>query len=101
MKKDPVIEKLDEILKTLKRIEAKPVVAPVFVPAPYYPPYYVQPHVFPSVPFYPNYPYFTWTAGSVVGNCNTSAYTNGQNGITFTNAQGYSCNGGTSLTRTT
>lgn len=77
MRKDPVVEKLDEILKTLKRIEARPVVAPVFIPGPYY----AQPYM--PVPAYPIYPQFTWTAGGLTGTCN--ANTAAQSGsITYT-----------------
>lgn len=49
MKKDPVIEKLDEILKTLKRIEAKPP-SVTYWPYYYYPPYWVQPTTAPYQP---------------------------------------------------
>jgi hypothetical protein len=61
---DPVVEKLDEILRELKRIEAKP---PAYVP--YAQPYYVQPYQ--AQPYYPYtypYPYGTWcyTSGSNV-----------------------------------
>jgi len=72
---DPVVEKLDEILKTLKRIEAKP----AFVPNTY--PYYVP--YMPTYPTYPAYPYFTWTSGTSVF-CNTNDTSANGDGAAFT-----------------
>jgi hypothetical protein len=65
MKRKPkhagIVEKLDEILKTLKRIEAKPVSAPAWVPYYFYPPYWVQ----PTSVAYPIFPQITWSNPSI------------------------------------
>jgi hypothetical protein len=85
-KPDPVIEKLDEILKELKRIEAKPAIV-VTQPFHYYPPVYVQPPA-PLQPYSPWHPWTVWCGSETYGQNTSGTYmtTVGSTNLTVTNA---------------